>query len=217
MNKIKEDFDSRIIIVNSAPRTGNIFLEKLMQDYLSKNNISNISVIMSNHNYRMMSINHENVCNIMIVRNPIDVAKSIAHYQYQEIFDGTYSIEHSIKSTEGILDNFYKYFMLSPNNFAIMFDDLKDNPINLLRMILYKVGSEYDRKYSVNIENLRSMDGKSVYDHKSSFPRDLSNNEIYQKISKMIDDSNETESMLNKYRIFLNHIQNGAGTWNILV
>lgn len=200
-------------MVNSPPRTGNIFLTGLLRDYKMYKNESGFSPIMVDHNHRLLSVNHPEIINIMIIRNPIDIVKSTCFFQKgfnkdkDDIRKNTpYGLQ--IDGTNTILNAFYESFFMSNNNYAIRFEDLKNNSLKVLGSILSVAELEYDKSYNFDIDILSNEDSKSNNLYLSSFPRNIKNNIEYIEMCKKIDAyTSKIENILKNYNKFVKTVE----------
>lgn len=204
MLQINNNSDSKIVLINSIPRTGNIFLTVLLKDYARANNLSNLLPVMCNHNYNLLSVDHPDILNILIIRDPVEIAKSLYLFSKND-YKHNYGHILSLQTTNLLMDNFYKNFFIGPNNYAIMFEDLKNNPLKVLKNIINKINIKYNEEYTFDMNMLEKQDNRSNDIYKSSFPRNLQQNMDYEEVNKQINSEYiEIEKLLIKHESFIN-------------
>lgn len=198
--RFHEQFNKKVIFTTTPPRSGGMFLFFLLKDYFPDN--YDIDIIFSKHNSSFLKIDNEYVTNIMIARNPIDLACSLLYYATEEINNKKASPDMIIEGLHLVLEDFYKNFFESENNILFSFNSITNNSKQCIEMICKHINYPYRNSYEVNIENLKGMDKKPYSIYTYNFPREISK-EDYIKNRYIVLSSPITKKMVIRYNSFI--------------
>jgi hypothetical protein len=178
----------KILLITSPPRSGNMFLFFLLQDYFPDDMY--IDVIFSMHNFSFLNINNPDIFNFVIIRDPIDAIESWLNYNDENIKNKTKNAEDLAMWMSLILSKFYKNFFYSKNNILILFDYLIKNPENVVKFICDEIGYPYNDNYRFFIENIKHPNKKNNSISNRNLPQNILFNSEYKKIATYTTNKN---------------------------
>jgi hypothetical protein len=121
------------LIVSSPPRSGNNFLNFMINKYISTNKLdSDFYEYYVHHKPQLLLSDEYSKC-LTIIRNPKDVFLSILVFSYKE--EGFGNIDQSFEFFKNNYLNFLTNLKLSDKSYYVLFDDL----ITDVNSIIYKV------------------------------------------------------------------------------
>lgn len=198
--RFQDQFNKKVIFTTTPPRSGGMFLFFLLKDYFPDN--YDIDIIFSKHNSSFLKIDNRYVTNIMIIRNPVDIACSLLYYATEEIKNKMLSSDMIIEGLYLVLEDFYKNFFISDNNILFSFNNIVNNSNECIKMICKYIDYPYNDNYNANIENLKAMDKKPYNIYTYNFPREIAE-EDYIKNKKNVLSHSITKKMILKYNNFI--------------
>lgn len=195
------EFNKKLILITTPPRSGTFFLFYLLNDYFPDH--YDLSVVFSKHNSSFLKINNNYIYNIVTIRDPIDMIASIIYYSDNDIKNKITSEDKIIDQTEKMLNGFYDNFFYSSNNILISFDSLINDTKNVLKIISEETGFKYNKNYTVDLEKIKKMDILKYDKNKYNFPREVDTNRILEIKSKIMSNKKITKIIID-YKSFIN-------------
>lgn len=195
-----DQFNKKMILVTTPPRSSGMFLYFLLQDYLPDDH--DLDVFFTKHNPSFLTIENPHITNLVTLRNPVDMISSMIFYSLSKNEDSIAHRNSVINGMDLLLDKFYSNFFKSNNNILFSFDSLTKNPMGVLKYICEETKTNYIDEYDFSIDKLNKYNKNYNNIHTNNLPRKLPN--ITLEIKDYVSSYAPVNKIIFKQQHFLN-------------
>ena len=202
-----------MIWVTSPPRTGNNFLNRLIQSNINNKNIQNIKCQMNNHDSTFLIIDNPNTYNLLILRDPKDVLISQLIFSHTETskLDFENLLPRFKDFEQSFINHLQKFKNINRNNnYWLHFNDLINHPEQMFKNIIKTIGEDIEITHIFNPSNMENNHYLINDIYKSPFVTKRKELEEYKNIYIIYENIVKQYDLTNSYNIYYTIINDCA-------
>jgi hypothetical protein len=142
------------IVVSSPPRSGNNFLQFMINSYINKNKLDYDFCEFGDHDPNLLISKEYNKC-LTVIRKPKDVFLSVLIFDYEE--NGFEKIDEGFEIFKNRYLNFLTNLKLGDSSYYILFDDLIKDIDRIVYNVFYSLDNNCP-KPNLNPQDFKNGD-----------------------------------------------------------